>query len=150
MSDNRKDVVDSGAIKAQADTAAQAQAKQQLQWQVEQNRLNQANTVTNALSDRDLKQNTMTQNQEAANFQRDAMNQGAAMGATGGPNGIKAAATITPIQAKLQAAGLPATIPGIDSLQNLLKKRTVAQSNVIGNAGAGNSLMNSGAALGGS
>lgn len=144
---------DQGQLAAQQAQAAQAQQQQQNQWAAEQAQTNQANQATAQMTQQQLQQATSGQTQQAQNFQQGNIAQGAAQNATGGPNGIKAASTIanntlalSPADQKLQAAGAATSDP--NSLANLVKKRTLSQSNIIGTPG-GNALASSNVNLGG-
>jgi len=143
-------VANQDQVAAQAAAAEKQRLQQQQQWEAEQAQQSQASQANADLQSQQLEQAQQQQAQDAANFQKSNMAQGQAAGATGGPNGIKAAATVggntlSPIDAKLQAAG--ASLPGVDSLANLLKKRTLSQSNMVGSA-TGNSLQPASATLG--
>lgn len=142
--------VDTHAVGMQQLAAEKAAKEQQQQWEADQAQANQAAQSTEDLQNKQLSQSQQQQNQDAENYQKSSMAQGQAAGATGGPNGVKAAATMSgstlnPLDSKLQAAGIG--LPGVDSLANLLKKRTLSQSNVVSPA-SGNSLQSSGATLG--
>lgn len=140
-----------GAIKQEKLAAAQQLALQQAQWQAAQAAGNQSANVNSQVTQKAINDATNQNTQQAQNWQQGNIAQGAAQNATGGPSGIKAAATVagntlsqSPADAKLQAAGL--AIPGVDSLTNFLKQRSLSQSN---NVGTGNQLQSSGTRLGG-
>jgi len=140
-----------GFIKQQQADAEKQLAMQQQQWQAAQQASNLASNVQNQGLQKQIDQTNQQTTQQQNNFQAQNLAQGKAANATGGPSGIKAAATVagdtlstSPADAKLQAAGL--TIPGVDSLTNFLRQRSLSQSNTIG---GGNALNSSGVALGG-
>lgn len=140
-------------LRAQQAAADAAQKQQQLQWSAEQAQTNQANQAGAQLTQQQLQQAQAQQQQQATNFQAGNIAQGQAANATGGANGIKAASTLanntlalSPADQKLQAAGAAGSDP--NSLANLVKKRTLSQSNTI-NATPGNALASSNVNLGG-
>jgi hypothetical protein len=138
-------------LTAQNAQAAAQLAQQQQQWESEQNATNQAAAVQAGLSQQNINQTTAGTQAQAAQYQAQNQAQGGAVDATGGPAGIKAAATLqnntdglSPADAKLQAAGLAASPT---SLASLMQKRAAGSSNIMPASGL---LTSSSVRLGGS
>lgn len=115
-------------LAAQAYQAQKAQALQQQQWQAEQAATNQAAQVAQQQANQSTAQQSTQNATQQQQFNALNAGQGQAVDATGGPAGIKAAATfqnntagLSPAQMKLQAAGIAANPT---SLSSLMQKRS--------------------------
>ena len=147
--------VDSAAVAQQQVQSALDRQQQQQQWEAEQRRLQQVADAQAMATQKSI--DDITAQREALQLRSNDTNvaQGQAVNVTGGANGIKAAATMagntlgmSPEEMKLQAAGIGG-ISGLDALQNLARKRTLTQSNIVSPIGNALTSANSGVTFGG-
>ena len=147
--------VDAQAVAQQQIQSAMDRQQQQQQWEAEQRRLKQVADAQAMATQKSIDEITDQRNALQLRSNDTNVAQGLAVNATGGANGIKAASTLagntlgmSPEEQKLQAAGIGG-ISGLDALQNLAKKRTLQQSNVISPVGNSLTSANTGVTFGG-
>jgi len=146
MSSKSPKINNKAALAEQAQARKDAEADR-LRWQAEQAQVNQSRQATYAQNEADIQATEQQRLAADARYKADQQAQQAAVGATGGASGIKAANTlagktlISPMDQKLGAAGI-----GVTSLASLLKKRNTSQGNFTG---SGNSMTPMNVTLGG-